>query len=64
MIYGHIIHDGNYWRLVCIYCGKSVSSQIIPVPTEMGNEPDDPGFVLRAIILCPECFAGEFGKKK
>jgi hypothetical protein len=39
-------------RLRCQECGKSVSTVFFPVPTDT----PDGGIIVRAIVMCPECF--------
>lgn len=60
-LYPHTIKDttyyGNYYRLACTFCGKSVSSVFQPLPT---NTPDK-GLIVRALITCPECVANRRG---
>jgi hypothetical protein len=38
-------------RLRCSTCGKSVSSEFYPVPTDT----PDRGLIVRAFVQCPEC---------
>lgn len=37
--------------LSCHFCGKSVSTEFTPVPTDT----PDKGLIVRALIICPEC---------
>jgi hypothetical protein len=39
-------------RLFCQECGKSVSTEFEPIPTDT----PDKGIIVRAIVMCPECF--------
>lgn len=43
--------NGPPVRLRCSGCGKSVSSELTPVPTDT----PDRGLIVRAYIECPEC---------
>ena len=56
------VRDGEYWRLACTFCGKSVSSPLIPIPTEFGHPNGDPGFIVRALIVCPDCWTRKAGE--
>jgi hypothetical protein len=42
-------------RLWCWACGKSVSTEFEPVPTDT----PDKGIIIRAIVICPECMEKE-----
>lgn len=37
--------------LYCWDCGKKVSTDFLPVPTDT----PDKGLILRAVVVCPEC---------
>lgn len=43
--------DAPPQRLTCLTCGKPVSSEFIPLPTDT----PDRGLVVRAYVECPEC---------
>lgn len=45
--------------LCCIYCGKQVSTGYVPLPTDT----PDRGLIIRAIIMCPECFEVELAER-
>jgi hypothetical protein len=46
--------------LYCYECGKAVSTPFEPLPT---NTPDR-GLILRALVVCPECFEQKYSKKE
>lgn len=43
---------GDPQYLYCMHCGKQVSTGFYPVPTDT----PDKGVIVRAAVLCPECF--------
>lgn len=46
--------------LYCFRCHRCVSTGFEPVPTDT----PDKGIIVRALVLCPECFDKEFSRGK
>jgi hypothetical protein len=46
--------------IYCYECGKPVSTAFEPVPTDT----PDGGLILRALVVCPECFSQKYSVKE